>query len=108
MRIEAIRADGHVRVTVQDEGMGIPTAQQSQIFTKFFRGDAGRRLGIGGTGLGLALSRDIVEAHGGRMGFESGEGEGSTFWFELPAPASARPERGGVGLSDSRRSGAGS
>jgi signal transduction histidine kinase len=108
VRIEATRADGRVRVTVQDEGMGIPTAQQSQIFTKFFRGDAGRRLGIGGTGLGLALSRDIVEAHGGRMGFESDEGEGSTFWFELPTPASAKPERGGVGLSDSRRSGAGS
>jgi signal transduction histidine kinase len=107
VRIEASRANGLVRVTVQDEGMGIPTAQQSQIFTKFFRGDAGRRLGIGGTGLGLALSRDIVEAHGGRIGFESGEGEGSTFWFELPAPASARPESGGVGLSDSRRSGSG-
>ena len=108
VRIEATRADGRVRVSVQDDGMGIPTAQQGQIFTKFFRGDAGRRLGIGGTGLGLALSRDIVEAHGGRMGFESGEGQGSTFWFELPAPASAKPERGGVGLSDSRRSGAGS
>jgi len=104
VRIEATRTDGSVRVTVQDDGMGIPTAQQSQIFTKFFRGDAGRRLGIGGTGLGLALSRDIVEAHGGTMGFESGEGQGSTFWFELPAPASTKAAPPGVGLSDSRRS----
>ena len=108
VRIDATRAGAGVRVTVRDDGMGIPTAQQGQIFTKFFRGDAGRRLGIGGTGLGLALSREIVEAHGGRMGFESGEGQGSTFWFELPASASAQPEPGGIGLSDSRRSGAGS
>ena len=84
--------------------MGIPTEQQRQIFTKFFRGDAGRRLGIGGTGLGLALAREIVEAHGGRIGFESDE-RGSTFWFELPLAAAGEPGR--VGLSDSRRRGAG-
>jgi signal transduction histidine kinase len=83
--------------------MGIPLAQQRQIFTKFFRGDAGRRLGIGGTGLGLALARDIVEAHGGRIGFESAEGHGSTFWFDLPLARKGEPR--GVGLSDSRRSG---
>jgi signal transduction histidine kinase len=103
VHIEARRADENVRVAVRDEGMGIPVTQQRQIFTKFFRGDAGRRLGIGGTGLGLALARDIVEAHGGQIGFESGEGRGSTFWFELPLAADGEPD--GVGLSDSRRSG---
>src|SRR5204863_44713 len=63
-------------IWVRDEGLGIPTDHQSQIFTKFFRGDVGRELGIGGTGLGLVLARQIVEAHGGEIGFESTEAAG--------------------------------
>jgi signal transduction histidine kinase len=81
----AAEKDGYrVRMTVRDEGRGIPAEQQERIFTKFFRGDAGAT-GITGTGLGLAVSREIVEAHGGRIGFDSDAGSGSTFWVELPA-----------------------
>ena len=76
--------DGVVHLTVADDGVGIPEADQHRIFEKFFRGNAASA-GIGGTGLGLALSRLIVQAHGGRIGFDSREGIGSTFWVELPS-----------------------
>jgi signal transduction histidine kinase len=77
-------------IWVRDEGLGIPTDHQQRIFTKFFRGDVGRERGISGTGLGLVLARQIVEAHGGEIGFESVENEGSTFWLQFPAAAAGR------------------
>jgi signal transduction histidine kinase len=72
-----------VRVSVRDEGLGIPDELQKRVFAKFFRGNAGAS-GIQGSGLGLTIARSVVEAHGGRISFKSATGKGSVFWLELP------------------------
>jgi signal transduction histidine kinase len=90
-----IRTDAWV--WVRDSGLGIPRDQQRQLFTKFFRGDAARARGIGGTGLGLVLARQILQAHGGEVGFESEEGRGSTFWIRLPTTATESSSAAGDG-----------
>jgi signal transduction histidine kinase len=90
-----IRTDAWV--WVRDSGLGIPRDQQRQLFTKFFRGDAARARGIGGTGLGLVLARQILQAHGGEVGFESEEGRGSTFWIRLPTTATEPSSAAGDG-----------
>ena len=75
---------GMARVSVTDRGPGIPSADMPKLFTKFFRRDHGRPTG---TGLGLWISRGLVEAHGGELTAESTEGGGSTFTFTLPLDA---------------------
>ncbi len=81
----AARRDGaEVIVSVRDEGIGIPADLQELIFDKFYRVDNTDRRRIGGTGLGLALVREIVKQHSGRVWVESEPGRGSTFFVALP------------------------
>jgi signal transduction histidine kinase len=91
--VRSARTKGEAWIWVQDSGLGIPHEQQHQIFTKFFRGDAARLRGIPGTGLGLVLSQQTIEAHGGKLGFESEAGHGSTFWIRLPAVGASAAAR---------------
>ncbi len=89
VEVRSAQIDGDAWVWVRDHGLGIPREHQGRMFTKFFRGEAGRKRGIAGTGLGLVLAQQIVEAHEGVIGFESDEGRGSTFWIRIPAAKSA-------------------
>jgi signal transduction histidine kinase len=84
MRIVAVVADHEVQVAVHDVGEGIPEADLPRVFSKFFRRDHGKPTG---SGLGLWISRGLVEAHGGRLTATSIEGQGSVFAFTLPTDA---------------------
>ncbi len=70
--------------SVKDTGVGIPKDQQERIFTKFFRGANVVRMQTEGTGLGLFITKNIIEAHGGKIWFKSQENKGTTFYFTLP------------------------
>src|SRR5207253_4476414 len=77
-----VAQDGRLRIRVTDTGPGIAPALQERLFQPFDRLDAEQR-GVEGTGLGLALSKGLVQAMGGTIGVESVPGEGSTFWIEF-------------------------
>jgi PAS domain S-box-containing protein len=74
----------HVRFAVADDGLGIPHADQRRVFEKFYRLDPQLTRGVGGTGLGLYISRELVQRMHGRVWVESAPGRGSTFFVELP------------------------
>lgn len=76
-------SDG-ARVEVADSGEGVPPEILPHIFDRFYRGDQSRSRATGGAGLGLAIAKGIVEAHGGEVGVESSPGQGARFYFTLP------------------------
>jgi K+-sensing histidine kinase KdpD len=86
--VRAFARDGRVEVEVADRGPGLPAGAEARIFEKFFRAPP---IPAAGAGLGLAISRGIVEAHGGRVSAENREGGGAVFRVMLPAGTSAPP-----------------
>jgi len=74
-----------IEVSIRDNGIGIPKEDLPRIFERFYRVDKGRSQELGGTGLGLSIVKHLISAHGGRVWAESQLGEGSTFYFTLPA-----------------------
>jgi signal transduction histidine kinase len=82
--VSARREGDAVLITVRDQGIGISKEDQDRLFDRFYRASPERRGGATGLGLGLYVTRRVVEAHGGTVGVESEPGEGSTFYFTLP------------------------
>ena len=80
--------ESRVRINVVDQGHGFDPAIASRLFERFFRDETGPKAGHEGLGIGLALVREIIELHGGRIGAESRPGQGATFWVELPLGSS--------------------
>ena len=84
--VSLLARDGRALIVVQDTGIGIDPADRARIFDPFVRLDAARNRDAGGVGLGLALVRSIVAAHGGTVDVESTSGAGSRFTIRLPSP----------------------
>ena len=85
IEVELAAVEDRLRFSVHDQGLGIPVGEEERIFDKFYRLDPDQRRGIGGTGLGLYICRELVRSMHGHIWVESEPGEGTTFAFELPA-----------------------
>ena len=84
---------GRVRVEVRDEGPGLAPGQRLRVFERFYRVDPGRSRQMGGTGLGLAVVKKLIEAMGGEVGVDPRQPRGSTFWIRLGLAESVEPNR---------------
>jgi signal transduction histidine kinase len=84
IRVEGQHLAGATRITVTDDGPGVPESQREAIFGLQVRGEGVELTGVDGLGIGLATCRRIIDAHGGSIGVQDGPGGGARFWFELP------------------------
>jgi signal transduction histidine kinase len=87
VRVRAEEVPGYVKISVIDNGIGIPASEQEKIFQRFYQVEKHMTRTHGGMGLGLSITKDMVEMHGGRIWVESVEGKGSRFTFLLPLNA---------------------
>lgn len=88
--LEVAPAATEVRFSITDQGIGIPRSSYDQMFNKFFRAENALKSPVTGTGLGLYYCKSVVDLHQGRIGFDSTEGKGTTFWFTLPLGGPAK------------------
>ena len=84
IKIRFLQHEGQAKFMISDTGIGIEPDEREKIFSEFHQADRARDANLGGTGIGLALTRRLVEMHGGEIGVTSSLGKGSTFWFTLP------------------------
>jgi signal transduction histidine kinase len=87
--VRVTRGDSNATIVISDRGIGIPASELGTIFSRFGRASNARRKGISGSGVGLYVSRKIVETHGGSIAVQSSEGQGSTFTVTLPLSRAA-------------------
>lgn len=85
VQVEAVYEDGNVRVSVRDQGSGVPSAFQERLFGRFAQANATDGRKVSGTGLGLYIAKTLVEAHHGRLAYDAAVTDGARFFFELPA-----------------------